>query len=129
LAIQVSKNIGLTDIVSEINPLSTKHPTSGSTLEIRVWIFNDDPTRTYEDITIDPIDATGTDESNWIQLAPDNVSVAGSYGAGGAPLAMPNITTANSGTPFWVKTTTPSGQIVKNKNDIKLAISFTEYAV
>lgn len=129
MALKISKNSGLSDIVSDANPITTTHPTTGSVQEVEIWLFNDDSTKTYQNITIDPTDATGGDESLWIQLAPNNGGVAGTYLSASAALNVSNITTANVGTPFWMKVTTPSGQTVQNKNDIKLTVNFTEYAV
>ncbi|MFH5181168.1 hypothetical protein ACHHV8_36710 [Paenibacillus sp. TAB 01] len=126
--LKISKNSGLTDIVSDANPITTQHPTTGSAQEVKVWLFNDDATRTYQGINIDPTDATGGDESTWFQLAPDVSGSAGTYGAASAALSMANITSANVGVPFWIKVTVPSGQSVQNKSDIKLIVSYTEYA-
>lgn len=160
--LRISKNSGLTDIIStEQNPLirnsdsvqvdydeipgypdadmsiyhpnpaynsiTTQHPTTGSAQEVRVWLFNDDPSKSYQNINIDPTDTIGTDESGRAQLAPDNAGVAGAYGAAGAPLSMANVTAANAGVPFWVKFTTPAEEKVMYKTDIKLTINYKEF--
>lgn len=127
--LKISKNSGLTDVVSDANPVTTQHPTTGSSQEVRLWLFNDDATKTYQSITIKPTDTTGSDESNWFQLAPDNAGAAGTYGAASAALNMANVTAANVGTPFWLKVTVPAGQAVQNKSDIKLTVNYTEFAV
>ncbi|MGM7720477.1 hypothetical protein [Metabacillus sp. Hm71] len=131
MALKLSKNSGLTDIISTdgTNPLTTQHPIGGSTVEARVWLFNDNSAKRYESITIDPTDSVSTDESTWVALAPDNAGVAGTYLAAGAALSMANISDSNVGKPFWVKITTPSVGSTQNKTDIKLTVNYTEYAV
>jgi hypothetical protein len=135
MALKIAKNSALTDIVSTdgTNPLTTQHPIAGSTVEVQCWLYNDENTRYYTGINIDPTDTTGTDESTWVYLAPDNAGVAGTYGAASAPLTMANIGSAGTpdvtGHPFWVKVVTPSVGSVQNKTDIKLTVNFTEFAV
>lgn len=126
--LKISKNSGLTDIVSDANPISSEHPISGSAVAVKLWLFNDDATKRYETITIDPVDTTSGDESTWIQLAPDNAGVAGAYLAAGAALSMANISDA-TGKPFWMKVTTPAVADSQNKSDIKLQVNAKEYAV
>ena len=130
--LKISKNVELTDIVSEgnlSNPLSTQHPITGSAVSVLVWLFNNDATKRYESINIDPIDATDTDESTWVQLAPDVAGVAGTYLAASEALPMANVTSANVGVPFWVKLTSPVVAETQNKTDIKLQTNYTEFAV
>lgn len=128
--LKISKNIGLTDIVSDVNPITTTHPTTGSTSSnIQLWLFNDDATKTYQSINIDPTDAISTDESTRVQLAPDNAGAAGTFGAAGAALTMANVLDNNVAKPFWYKFTMPSGQSVSNQTDIKLTVNYTEYPV
>lgn len=130
MALKISKNVGLSDIVSDVNQITTTHPTTGSaSSNIQLWLFNDDATKTYQSINIDPTDAVSTDESTWVQLAPDNAGSAGTFGAAGAALTMANVTDSNVAKPFWYKCTSPSGQSVSNKTDIKLTVNFTEYPV
>lgn len=135
MALKIAKNSGLTDIVSTdgSNPITTSHTIAGSTVEQKVYLFNNDSTKYYTGINIDPTDAVSTDESTWIYLAPDNAGSAGTYGAAGAALSMANIGAAGSGDttgkPFWVKVITPSVGATQNKTDIKLTVNFTEYAV
>lgn len=132
MALKISKNSALTDIVSEdnTNPITTEHPISGSTVEMKLWLFDDgNPAgKRYETITIDPIDSVNTDESTWVQLAPDNAGVAGVYGAASAVLSMANITVSNVGTPFWVKVTSPAVADSQNKTDIKLQVKAKQFA-
>jgi hypothetical protein len=127
--LKISKNVGLTDIVSDANQLTTTHPTTGSaSAAIQVWLFNDDATKTYKVITIDPTDAVTTDESTYVQLAPDSAGVAGTFLAGSAALTMADVLDSNVAKPFWYKCTTPA-LAVQNKLDIKLTVNYTEYAV
>lgn len=132
MALKISKNVGLSDIVSTgdgTNPISTQHPITGSAVEMRLWLFNDLATERFENINIDPTDGVSTDESTWIQLAPDNAGVAGTYLAAGAALTMANVSDTNVGKPFWVKVTTPSVGSVQNKSDIKLTVNYRKFAV
>jgi hypothetical protein len=135
MALKIAKNSGLTDIVSTdgTNPITTSHPIAGSSVEQKVYLFNNDATKYYTTINIDPTDAVTTDESTWVFLAPDNAGVAGTYGAASAPLSMANIGVAGSGDttgkPFWVKVVTPSVGTTQNKTDIKLTVNYTEFAV
>lgn len=136
MALKISKNSGLTDVVStgdNSNPISTQHPITGSTVEQKLYLFNNDATKYYQNIAIDPTDAVSTDESTWVFLAPDNAGVAGTYGAASAALTMANIGAAGSGDttgkPFWMKVVSPSGQSVQNKTDIKLTVNYREFAV
>lgn len=129
MALKISKNVGLTDIVSDVNPITTTHPTTGSAQAVQLWLFNDNAAFTYQGINIDPTDIVTTDESTWVALAPDSAGSAGTYGAAGAALSMANISDSNVAKPFWYRCTTPSGQSVSNKVDIKLTVNYTEYAV
>lgn len=130
MALKIAKNVGLTDVVSTdgTNPLETQHPISGSAVEVKVYLFNDNASKRYETVTVDPTDTTGGDESSYIQLAPDNAGSAGTYGAASAALAIGNVT-GTSGIPFWVKVTTPTVADTQNKTDIKLTVTGTEFAV
>lgn len=129
MALKISKNVGLTDIVSDVNPITTEHPLTGSAVVVQLWLFNDNSAKTYQTITVDPTDAVSTDESTWVQLAPDVAGAAGTYLSGGAPLTMANISDSNVAKPFWAKVTTPSVADTQNKTDIKLTVSGKEYAV
>ena len=134
--LKISKNSALTDVVStgdNTNPISTQHPVTGSTVEQKLFLFNNDATKYYQNITIDPTDAVATDESTWVYLAPDNAGVAGTYQAASAALTMANIGAAGAGDTtgkaFWMKVISPAGQTVQNKTDIKLTVSYREFAV
>lgn len=130
MALKISKNSGLTDIVSDVNPITTTHPTTGSaSANTQLWLYNDNAAFTYQSINIDPTDAVSTDESTWVQLAADNAGAAGTFGAAGAALTMANVADSNVAKPFWYRCTTPTGQTVHNHVDIKLTVNFTEFAV
>jgi hypothetical protein len=129
MALKLAKDAGLTDLVSGANPITTVHSTAGGTVEVKVFLFNDDATKTYQTIQIDPMDTTGGDESGYIQLAPDNAGSAGTYLAASAPLSMSNISSANTPQAFWVKVTTPTLGSAQNKTDIFLRVTATEFAV
>lgn len=132
MALKISKNSGLTDVVStgdNTNPISTQHPITGSSQVVQLWLFNNDATKYYQNITIDPTDSVSTDESTWVQLSSDGVTYLGAS----AVLSMANIGASGSGDTtgktFYAKVTTPSGQPVQNKTDIKLTVSYREFAV
>lgn len=136
MALRIAKNAALTDIVSvgdNTNPITTQHPIEGSVEELKLYLFNNDNTKYYENINIDPTDSSGGDESTWIQLAPDNAGAAGTYLTAGQALTIANVGSAGTpdqtGKAFWVKITTPGGQTVQNKTDIKLTVNYREFAV
>lgn len=125
MALKISKNSGLTDVAAEGNPITTTHINTGEAKVVQLWIFNDNAAKRYESITVDPIDTSGADESGYVQLSIDGVT----YGAAGAPLSIPNISTANVGTTFYYRVTTPSLADSQNKTDIALQIDALEFAV
>ena len=126
MALKFASDSGLTQVITS---LSTDHANTGMSVERKVYLFNDSASFRYENIVIDPTDTVTTDESNYIQLATDNAGVAGTYGASGANLSLSNITSANVGTPFWVKITTPSVTTAQNKTDLQLKALYREFAV
>lgn len=126
--LKISKNVGLTDVISTgdgSNPISSQHPITGSAQTMQLYLFNNDATKKYENITIKPTDIVSTDESTWCALSLDGTT----WQSAGAQLTMANISDNNVGKPFWVKITTPSGQSVQNKTDIKLTVNYREFAV
>lgn len=127
MALKLSKNSGLTDLVSidGTNAITTSHPLSGSAQTVQLWLFNDDATKRYESINIDPTDVTGGDESTWVQLSSDGTN----FSAGGVALSMANISDSNVGKTFYAKITSASVGSVQNKTDIKLTVNYTEFAV
>ena len=120
--IQLSKNSGLTSLVSSGNPITTEHPHTGSAQTVQLWAFNDNSAKRYESITITAVDTTGTNESSWIQFSNDNVTFSSS-------LTLANISDSNVGKSFYVRVTTPSVAETQNKSDIKLNVAYTEFAV
>lgn len=129
--LRISKNATLTDIVTEdgSNPISTQHPIEGSVEDLQLWMFNDEPTNRFENISIDPTDTTDTDESTWVQLAPDNAGAPGAFLPAGEALTMANVSDSNVGKAFWMRVTAPSVPDVQNKTDIALSINFRRFAV
>jgi hypothetical protein len=125
MALKLSKNSALTDLVSSGNPITTSHPTTGSTSSaVQLWLFNDNSAAfTYSNVNVDPTDAVSTDESTWIQLSTDGVTWL-------SPSAALSLTvTGSAGTTFYYRCVVPSGQTVQNKTDIKLTVNYRETAV
>lgn len=116
-------------LTQEITTLTTQHANTGMAVERRIFLSNNDATKRYESVVIDPTDTASTDESSYISLAPDNAGSAGTYGAAGANLTMANISDSNVAKPFWVKITTPSVGTAQNKTDLQLKALYREFAV
>lgn len=129
MALKIAKDAALTNVVSGANPITTEHPTTGSSVEQKLYLFNDNAAKKYTNIQIDPVDISGSDESNYIQLAPDNAGSAGTYLSGSAILSMADINDSNVGKPFWMKVTTPAVADSQNKTDLQLNVTAKEYAV
>lgn len=129
MALKLSKNSGLTDLVSTdgSNPITTSHPLAGSAQTVQLWLFNDDVTKRYEQISILGEDSNTGDgnQSSWIQLSSDGTN----FQAAGASLSMANISNANTGVTFYVRVTSSSVASVQNKVDLKIKTVFTEFAV
>lgn len=125
MALQISKNSGLTDLVSAENPITTQHPITGSAQSLQLYLFNDNAAERFESITIDPTDATGTDESTWVEMSADGTT----WLTAGTALTMADIADSNVGKPFWVRVTSPSVADVQNKTDIKLTVNYRKFAV
>ncbi|MFD0587824.1 hypothetical protein ACFQZE_07400 [Paenibacillus sp. GCM10027627] len=111
------------------NPITTQHQKTGQVTTLQLWLFNDQSAKRYEGISIDPTDSIGTDESTYVQLAPDSSGSAGTFLSVGAPLTIANINDWNVAKPFWIRVTTPSVVESQNKTDIKLTTNFTEFAL
>ena len=128
MALRLSKNSGLTDIVStgdNSNPISTQHPITGSTVATQLWMYNDNAAERFENINIDPTDAVSTDESTWVQLSADGST----WLSAGAALTMANVSDTNVGKSFWYRVVAPSVGSAQNKTDIKLTINYRKFAV
>ncbi|RDW18052.1 hypothetical protein CWR48_10635 [Oceanobacillus arenosus] len=119
--LKISKNVGLTDIVSAGNPISSQHPISGSTETIQVYLFNDDATKRYESVTVNAIDTTGPDESNWVKLSTNGTTFTDTINFAEIKDTVGHL--------FYVRVTTPSVADTQNKTDIKLSVVGTEFAV
>lgn len=116
-------------LTTEITTLTTQHPNTGGSAQQKVYVSNNDATKRYENISVDVVDTNGADDTSYVQLALDSAGSPGTFGAAGASLTMANITTANTGAPFWVKVTTPSVAGSQNKTDLKLDVLYREFAV
>jgi hypothetical protein len=125
MALKLSKNSALTDLVSSGNPITTSHPTTGSTSSaVQLWLFNDNSAAfTYSNVNVDPTDAVSTDESTWIQLSTDGTTWLS------ASAALSLTVTGATATTFYYRCVVPSGQTVQNKTDIKLTVNYRETAV
>ena len=126
MALKISKNQGLTDVITAANPLQTQHVNTGEAKATRVFLFNDAAANKYESVVIKAKDTSGTDESSWVQFAPDNSGTAGSYSS---TLNMANISDNNVAKPFWVRVTNPSGTVALNKTDLSIEVTANEFAV
>lgn len=115
-------------LTTEITSLTTQHPNTGSAVQQRVFIGNTDATKRYENIIIDAVDTSDTDETGYIELALDNNGTPSTYGEAGASLTMANISN-NVGHGFWIRVTTPSVSGSQNKTDLKLDVFYREFAV
>lgn len=125
MALKVSKNAALTDIVSETNKIDTKHINTGEEVVVQLWLFNDNSAKKYEGIQLTPADTSGSDESGWFKLSTDGVT----YGASGAPLNLPNVTNANQGMTFYLKVTSTHLNDSQNKTDLVIDVTADEFAV
>ena len=131
----ISKDVAMTDVVSDetvnpgdagYNPITTQHNITGTTVEVKVFLFNDNAAKKYTGITAKPVDTSSTDESAWIQLAPDNAGVAGAYSSN---ISLPDVNDSDVAHPIWVKVTTPVVADTQNKTDLVIEIDTTEFAV
>lgn len=129
MALKVSKNIGMTDVITSGNPGTTQHPIGGSAVETRYFLFNDSAAHRYENVVITPADTSGSDEKGWIQLAPDNAGSPGTFLAAGIALSMANISDNGVAKPFWCRVTSAAVGAAANKNDLQLNVGFREFAV
>lgn len=126
MALKISKNAGLTDVITEANPLTTQHVSTGEAKTVQVHLFNDASTKRYESVVISAIDTSGTNEASWITFAPDN---NGTHGSFSTTLNMANISDSNVAKSFWVKVTTPSVVDSQNKTDLNIRVTANEFAV
>lgn len=116
------------DLVSSgdfTNPIIIKESNAGGVnelkLNLRHSILSGDGAEFSADVTVEGVDlSTGSgDESTWIQIAPDNSGVPGTYGAGGAPVLLGNVNLGDV-LPFWVKITVPLNNENGARQDLAL---------
>jgi hypothetical protein len=110
MTLKLSKNQELTDIVSEdsSNPVTTTHLAAGSTQQVKLFLYNDDASRTYSNVSVAPFTL------GQVQVAPDVAGAPGTY-ADTLPLTVAGPNTA---VPFWMKVTTPA--LTETKTDLRL---------
>jgi hypothetical protein len=129
MALKLYKDLACTQLISSGSPLTTQHPIAGSAVTVNAYIKNDDATKYYTTVAIDPQDTTGSDESSYVQLSSDGVT----YQATSAALSLSDF--GSAGTPdtavrtIYVKVTTPSVADTQNKTDIFLNVTGREFAV
>ena len=126
MALKLSKNVGLTDVITTSNPLTTQHINTGEAKQTLVYLFNDTSNKKYESVVVSAIDTTGTNEANWMQFAPDDNGTPGTFSN---TLNMANISDNNVGKAFWVKVTSASVTDSQNKTDLSIRITANEFAV
>jgi len=130
---------------AQSHPITTTHKgNDGESVELLLYLHNDDPTQWFNDITIMPVDVAEPDDTlgdqgtgwgvkiskgveqpnptKWANIKYGNVITMDDIGAEGSP----DTTTFY---PFWYRIISPPGEDVKTKVDIKLRIDFTKNAV
>lgn len=129
MALKLYKDSACTQLISSGSPLTTQHPITGSSVTVQCWIKNDDATKYYTTVAVDPQDTTATDESTWVQLSSDNVT----FQSASAALSLSDFGSAGTADTtartFYVKVTTPSVADTQNKTDIFLNVTGREFAV
>jgi hypothetical protein len=116
--LKIARDEQLTDIISEdgSNPITTEHPIEGSTEDKVVYLFNDNSTKRYENVTIE---VTGDD---WVTITDE---AEGTYTDS---LTLGEIEGTDPIT-IYVRVTTPQVTETQNKTDIKLTVNYKEYAI
>lgn len=115
---------------------------AGSVLIRRYYVRNDDNTRSFADITVQPIFLSGdniidgTDGFNWKLIAGDEQPLEEQWElvTPGNSIVIPDIGTGvladvTTYEPFWLRMTVPRGAPVKSHSGIKLRTSATEILV
>lgn len=109
------------------NPIKFKQRNAGGVEErqlfLRHTILAGDGAEFSADVIVsgNDISQIGDDVSSWVQIAPDNNGVAGTYGAGGAGVNLGNINLGDT-VPFWVKMTVPVTEEVGAREDLALNV-------
>lgn len=110
-------------------PLEVTVPAGQTSSAIPLWACTADTQFYYTDIDIVPRDIDGTDESDWIALAPDSSGSAGTFGAWGAPLTDIGTVDDENYVPFHVKFKVDVGVGAQIKTDLKLGMDYVKHAV
>lgn len=76
----------------------------------------------YSDLTLSPVDASGTDESSWCALALTQAGLDGALPGQALSLGEKSF---NSTISFWRRITVPADTPVEIKNDLKLRLTGT----
>jgi len=127
MAINVYEDVGKTQVISTdgsmSNPLDTTHPIAGSTQIKPIYFEHTDIGFRYE-FTLSCQDTSGSDESSWIQFAPDVDGVAGTF----ANTLDINLL-ANTVVKVYVRVTSTVQVDAVNKQDLKISFTPRKYAV
>lgn len=111
-------------------PIEKTLPAGSETAAFSLWLSTPDTQYYYTEIQVVPRDTTGTDESDWVILAPDDGGSPGVFLAPGAPLDCGSaVVDDENSIRFWVKFAVPSGAGAQVKTDIKLGKDYTKHAV
>lgn len=113
------------------NPIKFKQENAGGVEErqlfLRHTILAGDGAEFSGDVIVTPIDISplADDVADWVQVAPDNNGVAGTYGAAGAGVNIGNVNLGDT-VPFWIKMTVPVTEEIGAREDLALNVSTTE---
>jgi len=125
-------------------PIVTTHDgILGETVEIKLFVRNDDSTEYYEGISVDPIsktspdDTIGTATGHGVKLSLGSSQPTEAQWEAidySASIDVPNIGSSGSGdistyTAFWYRVEVPAGSPADNKENIVLRLSYTAYPV
>lgn len=126
MALFFCRNADKTSPITEFEPLTfSADGEIGGTEQVRVYLFNDDPTKYYERVSVYAVDLSGSDESFWVTVS---VDVSGEPSAYMPVIELPNITDENV-IPIWVKVNVPARVGTQKKSDLSLRCYSREYAV
>jgi len=116
------------------NPLAVAvDGTFGGIVEKKYYIRNDDPVRSYTNITVQPIDGgdeivDGSNGYSWKLYVGDTQPIAAQWTTvtAGASISLSDLADSSTYLPFWVRVQVPSHSEVKSFQNMKLRIAFTE---
>lgn len=121
-------------------PIVTTHDgVLGETVEVKLFVRNDDPTEYYTGVTVTPVCSTTPDETDGVSSGHGVKLSLGStqpteaqwgaidYGVG---ISLSNIGASGAGdtytyTAFWYRVEVPAGAPADNKENIVLRLSYT----